>query len=250
MKDCDKKINKQMREKTMNKSFSIRSILFVAMLFFLSPVQANDIYIQQSGNNLDLDITQDGQNNVAGTSSAGIVLQGNTMTFNIDQVGNSNVVSATIKGVTYTGNIDLTGSSNDVALLCDSAGSGNCDTVSMSIDVTGSSADINVNIGEGADAENFTGTIDVTSAADETITLTANGTSAIADIDVTNNSGSAGNTATYTQTGDGDINGHTLTHSHTGDGGLTVISQSGVYDNIIDLTTSGDNAEINITQSD
>ena len=167
-----------------------------AFLIFVSPVFANDIYIQQSGNTLDLDITQDGQNNVAGTSSAGIVLQGNTMTFNIDQVGNSNVVSATIKGVTYTGNIDLTGSSNDVALLCSSASTGNCDTVSMSIDVTGSSADINVNIGEGADAENFTGTIDVTSAADETITLTANGKSAIADIDVTNSLGSAGNTAT------------------------------------------------------
>lgn len=221
-----------------------------AFLIFVSPVFANDIYIQQSGNTLDLDITQDGQNNVAGTSSAGIVLQGNTMTFNIDQVGNSNVVSATIKGVTYTGNIDLTGSSNDVALLCSSASTGNCDTVSMSIDVTGSSADINVNIGEGADAENFTGTIDVTSAADETITLTANGKSAIADIDVTNSLGSAGNTATYTQTGDGDVNGHTLTHSHTGDGAVSVISQSGVYDNIISLTTSGDNAEINITQSD
>jgi hypothetical protein len=221
-----------------------------AFLIFVSPVFANDIYIQQSGNTLDLDITQDGQNNVAGTSSAGIVLQGNTMTFNIDQVGNSNVVSATIKGVTYTGNIDLTGDSNDVALLCSSASTGNCDTVSMSIDVTGSSADINVNIGEGADAENFTGTIDVTSAADETITLTANGKSAIADIDVTNSLGSAGNTATYTQTGDGDVNGHTLTHSHTGDGAVSVISQSGVYDNIISLTTSGDNAEINITQSD
>ena len=221
-----------------------------AFLILVSPVFANDIYIQQSGNTLDLDITQDGQNNVAGTSSAGIVLQGNTMTFNIDQVGNSNVVSATVKGVTYTGNIDLTGDSNDVALLCSSASTGNCDTVSMSIDVTGSSADINVSIGEGADAENFTGTIDVTSAADETITLTANGTSAIADIDVTNSSGSAGNTATYSQTGDGDINGHTLTHSHTGDGAVTDISQSGVYDNIISLTTSGDNAEINITQSD
>ena len=221
-----------------------------AFLIFVSPVFANDIYIQQSGNTLDLDITQDGQNNVAGTSSSGIVLQGNTMTFNIDQVGDSNVVSATVKGVTYTGNIDLTGSSNDVALLCSSASTGNCDTVSMSIDVTGSSADINVNIGEGADAENFTGTIDVTSAADETITLTANGKSAIADIDVTNSLGSAGNTATYTQTGDGDVNGHTLTHSHTGDGAVSVISQSGVYDNIISLTTSGDNAEINITQSD
>lgn len=221
-----------------------------AFLILVSPVFANDIYIQQSGNTLDLDITQDGQNNVAGTSSAGIVLQGNTMTFNIDQVGNSNVVSATVKGVTYTGNIDLTGSSNDVALLCSSASTGNCDTVSMSIDVTGSSADINVSIGEGADAENFTGTIDVTSAADETITLTANGKSAIADIDVSNSSGSAGNTATYSQTGDGDINGHTLTHSHTGDGAVTAITQSGVYDNIISLTTSGDNAEINITQSD
>jgi hypothetical protein len=233
------------------KTFTKNVASSIAAFFILvSPVFANDIYIQQSGNTLDLDITQDGQNNVAGTSSAGIVLQGNTMTFNIDQVGNSNVVSATVKGVTYTGNIDLTGSSNDVALLCSSASTGNCDTVSMSIDVTGSSADINVSIGEGADAENFTGTIDVTSAADETITLTANGKSAIADIDVTNSSGSAGNTATYTQTGDGDINGHTLTHSHTGDGAVSVISQSGVYDNIISLTTSGDNAEINITQSD
>jgi len=221
-----------------------------AFLIFVSPVFANDIYIQQSGNALDLDITQDGQNNVAGTSSAGIVLQGNSMTFNIDQVGNSNVVSATIKGVTYTGNIDLTGDSNDVALLCSSASTGNCDTVSMSIDVTGSSADINVNIGEGADAESFTGTIDVASAADETITLTANGKSAIADIDVSNSSGSAGNSGTYTQTGNGDVNGHTLIHSHTGDGAVTDISQSGVYDNIISLTTSGDNAEINITQSD
>ena len=233
------------------KTFTKNVASSIAAFFILvSPVFANDIYIQQSGNTLDLDITQDGQNNVAGTSSAGIVLQGNTMTFNIDQVGDSNVVSATIKGVTYTGNIDLTGDSNDVALLCSSASTGNCDTVSMSIDVTGDSADINVNIGEGADAENFTGTIDVASAADETITLTANGTSAIADIDVTNSSGSAGNTATYSQTGDGDINGHTLTHSHTGDGAVTDISQSGVYDNIISLTTSGDNAEINITQSD
>jgi len=221
-----------------------------AFLIFASPVFANDIYIQQSGDTLDLDITQDGQNNVAGTSSAGIVLQGNTMTFNIDQVGDSNVVSATVKGVTYTGNIDLTGSSNDVALLCSSASTGNCDTVSMSIDVTGSSADINVSIGEGADAENFTGTIDVASAADETITLTVDGKSAIADIDVSNSQGSAGNTATYDIDGDGDVNGHSLTHSHTGDGALTVISQSGVYDNIVDLTTSGDNAEINITQSD
>ena len=234
----------------MNKSFAIRNILFVAMLIFISPVQANDIYIQQSGDNLDLDISQDGQNNVIGTSSTGVTLTGNAMTFNIDQIGGANVVSAVVKGVTYTGNIDLTGDSNDVALLCDSAGAGNCDTVSLSIDITGSSADINVSVGEAADAENFTGTIDITSGASETVTLTVDGKSAIADIDISNSSGSAGNTATIDINDDGDVNGHTLTHSHTGDGGLINITQSGLYDNIINLTTSGDGAEIDITQDD
>jgi hypothetical protein len=220
------------------------------MLIFISPVQANDIYIQQSGDNLDLDISQDGQNNVIGTSQTGVTLTGNAMTFNIDQIGGANVVSAIVKGVTYTGNIDLTGNSNDVALLCDSAGAGNCDTVSLSIDITGSSADINVSVGEAADAENFTGTIDITSGASETVTLTVDGKSAIADIDISNSQGSAGNTAVIDINDDGDTNGHTLTHSHTGDGGLINITQSGLYDNIISLTTSGDGAEIDITQDD
>jgi len=223
---------------------------FVLFFFSVAPVFANDIYIQQAGDNLDLDITQDGQNNVAGTSSTGIALDGNTMTFNIDQVGNSNVVSAIINGNTYTGNIDLTGDSNDVALLCDSSDAGNCETVSMSIDVTGDSADVNVSIGESADAQSFIGTIDITSAADETITLTADGKSAVVDIDITNSTGSAGNTATYDVNDDGDINGHTLTHSHTGDGAVINMTQSGLYDNIINVTTSGDNANIDITQDD
>ena len=224
--------------------------VFVLSFFSMGSALANDIYIQQSGDTLDLDITQDGQNNVAGTSVTGIVLTGNTMTFNIDQTGNSNIVSATIKGNTYTGNIDLTGDSNDVELLCDSGGAGNCETVSMSIDVTGDSADIAVSIGESADAESFIGTLDITSNASETVTLTADGKSAVVDIDISNSQGSAGNTATYDVNGDGDINGHTLTHSHTGDSGLVNITQSGLYDNIISLTTSGDNHEIDITQDD
>lgn len=234
----------------MNKRFSLRTVFLVSMLFFLSPALANDIYIQQSGDNLDLDITQDGQNNVAGTSLQGIELTGGTMTFNIDQVGNSNVVTTIINGNTYTGNIDLTGDSNQVDLLCDSAGAGNCETVSMSIDVTGDSADITVSIGETADAQNFVGTLDITSNASETVTLTLDGTNADADIDITNSLGSSGNTATYDVDGNGDVNGHSLTHSHTGDGAVINMTQSGIYDNVIDVTTSGDNHNIDITQSD
>ena len=213
----------------------------------LTPAVANDIYIQQSGDNLDLDITQDGQNNQAGNSTTAMSLTGNTMTFSISQVGDSNVIEALINGTTYTGNINLTGGLNTVDLDCAAS---NCDTVSMSIDVTGDSADITVDLGSTADASDYVGTIDITSAAAETFTLTVNAAAADADIDITNSSGLTGNTSTYTQTGDGDSAGHSLTHSHTGDGGVINMSQSGIYDNTIDVTTSGDNAAIDITQTD
>ena len=213
----------------------------------LTPAIANDIYIQQSGDNLDLDITQDGQNNVAGNSSTAMSLTGDSMTFSISQVGDGNVIEATINGTTYTGNINLTGGLNTVDLDCAAS---NCDTVSMSIDVTGDSADVTVDLGSTADASDYVGTIDITSAASETFTLTVNAAAADADIDITNSLGTVGNTSTYTQTGDGDSAGHSLTHSHTGDGGVINMSQSGIYDNKIDVTTSGDNATIDITQTD
>lgn len=219
----------------------------IGFMLVASSVMANDIYIQQSGDNLDLDITQDGQNNQAGNSTTAMSLTGGSMTFSISQVGDTNVIEALINGTTYTGNINLTGSSNTVDLDCAAT---NCDTVSMSIDVTGDSADITVDLGSTSDTSDYTGTIDITSNASETFTLTANASAADADIDISNASGLTGNTSSYTQSGDGDVNGHSLTHSHTGDGGVINMSQSGIYDNKINVTTSGDNAAIDITQSD
>ena len=224
---------------------TIKSILLWIMMSL--PVMANDIYVTQSGDNLDLDITQDGQNNQAGNSTTAMSLTGDSMTFSISQVGDSNVIEATINGATYTGNINLTGGLNTVDLDCAAS---NCDTVSMSIDVTGDSADVTVNLGSTADTSDYTGTIDITSAATETFTLTVNAAAADADIDITNSSGTVGNTSSYTQTGDGDTNGHSLTHNHTGDGAVINMSQSGIYDNKINVTTSGDNATIDITQTD
>ena len=221
--------------------------MFLLGWLIMTPAIANDIYIQQSGDNLDLDITQDGQNNQAGNSTTAMSLTGGSMTFSISQVGDSNVIEATINGTSYTGNINLTGGLNTVDLDCAAT---NCDTVSMSIDVTGDSADVTVNLGSTADASDYVGTIDITSAASETFTLTVNAAAADADIDITNSSGLTGNTSTYSQTGDGDSAGHSLTHNHTGDGGVINMSQSGIYDNKIDVTTSGDNAAIDITQTD
>ena len=48
------------------------------LLFFCSPLYANSIYIIQSGSNVDLDITQDGENNeIEGLSGSGSVVYGN-----------------------------------------------------------------------------------------------------------------------------------------------------------------------------
>jgi hypothetical protein len=50
--------------------------------------------------------------------------------------------------------------------------------------------------------------------------------------------------------GNGDSIGHTLIHTHVGSIADVDITQSGVYDNMITLTTSGDNHNIDIIQRD
>jgi len=146
----------------MNKSFSYIRILFISMLFFGSPAISNDIYIQQSGDGLDLDITQDGQDNVIGTSGTNVGLTGDDMTFSITQTGSYNTIAATIKGDTYVGTWAFTGDTNVVDLQCSSSASGNCDTVTLNITTTGSDNTFDFDIGGTADAASSTVSFTVT----------------------------------------------------------------------------------------
>ena len=72
------------------------SILFAIIVYMAmtSIVKANDIYITQSGDNLDLDITQDGQNNqVEGLSGSGnAIVYGANSTATFTQTGNNNQI--------------------------------------------------------------------------------------------------------------------------------------------------------------
>ena len=81
------------------------------LMLMTSLSYANDIYVTQSGASLDLDITQDGQNNTVGNSSTASTSTGATTTINIDQIGNSNVITYQINGASYTGTINLVGNS-------------------------------------------------------------------------------------------------------------------------------------------
>src|SRR5210317_454676 len=210
----------------------MKTIISVVMLMLMTSLSwSNDIYVTQSGANLDLDITQDGANNTIGNSTTASASTGATTILDIDQVGGSNVIKYQINGATYTGAISLTGDSNDIDLNCDSTnGNSSCGTITANITMTGSSNDIDLDIGETSDAAGST--VDGQSAV---LTITVNGdtNNYLIDID-----------------GNGDSIGHTLIHSHTGSIADVDITQSGVNDNIINLTTSGDNHTIGIIQRD
>ena len=227
----------------------MKTIISVIMLIMMTTLSyANDIYVTQSGNALDLDITQDGENNTVGNSTTASASAGVTTVLNIDQVGDSNVITYQIAGATYTGVINLQGNSNNVDLNCDTGGSNSsCGTANAVINFTGSSNDIDLDIGLTSSAN--TADVDIVgqSGSDSNVVAaTVDGNSAILTITVN------GDTNNYLIDidGNGDANGHTLIHSHTGSIADVDIIQSGVNDNMITLTTSGDNADIDISQTD
>ena len=223
-------------------------IAFIMLMFISLSVYANDIYITQSGSNLDLDVTQDGQNNTVGNSTTASTVSGATTNLAITQVGNSNVLTFDVNGATYTGTFSVTGDSNDIDFNCDSTnGNSSCGTATASIVWVGSSNDLDIDVGETADASNATVSITGASGSDSNVVAaTIDGTSVIMTLSIN------GDTNNYLIDidGDGDTNGHTLVHSHTGSIADVDITQSGIYDNLINLTTSGDNHDIDITQTD
>ena len=224
----------------------ILTTIFATALAFSA--YANDIYVTQSGDALDLDITQDGNNNTVGNSTTASASAGATTILNIDQVGSSNVITYQIAGATYTGVINLVGNSNNVDLNCDSGGSNSsCGSANAVINFTGSSNDIDLDIGQTSSASSADVDIVGQSGSDSNVVAaTVDGNSAILTITVN------GDTNNYLIDidGNGDSVGHTLIHSHTGGIADVDIIQSGVNDNMITLTTSGDNADIDISQTD
>jgi len=226
---------------------SITKIVMFLMMITM-PVMANDIYVTQSGATLTFDVLQDGQNNTIGNSTTASTVTGATSNFNIDQIGNSNVLTFDINGANYTGTFSTTGNSNNIDFNCDSGGTvSSCATVTASIIWVGSSNDLDIDVGETADATGANITISGASGSDSnTIAGTIDGESVIFTLTVNGDT----NNFLVDIDGDGDSAGHTYIHNHTGSIADVDITQSGIYDNMITLTTSGDNHNIDIIQRD
>ena len=244
----------------------MRSILMIlAVLAVSSTAFANDIYIQQVGDTLDLDIVQDGTDNEFGDSTTDATLTGDDMTFSITQTGDSNKIDAVIKGNDYTGTWAFTGDSNEVNMKCASTSAVDCETVTVNITTTGDDNIFKVFIGENSDADNLAANFTVTgdgnvvdvnndaTASDVTITLnnassTASGT--INNVGSGLTTGQGGNYVDIDQSGAGDSAGHSITLGVTGGGNNIKVLQSGVKDNKVDMTMQGDGGDVNISQTD
>ena len=210
---------------------------------------ANDIYVTQSGGSaFTFDVLQDGQNNTIGNSTTASTNTGATHNLNIDQVGNSNVLTYQVNGANFTGVFNTTGNSNNIDFNCDTGGSNSsCGTVNSNITFTGNSNDIDLDIGQTSAATSADVDIVGQSGSDSNVVAaTVDGNCAKLRITV------KGDTNNYLIDidGNGDAVGHTLIHSHTGGIADVDIIQSGVNDNMITLTTSGDNHDIDISQTD
>ena len=227
----------------MKKIITILSVIFISL-----SVHANDIYINQSGASLDLDVLQDGQNNTIGSSGTSSSVIGATTNLAITQIGDSNVMTFDVNGATYTGTFSVTGNSNNIDFNCDSAGNNSsCGTATASIVWVGSSNDIDIDIGETSSATGATVSITGASGSDSNTVLgTIDGNSAILTLSINGDT----NNFLVDIDGNGDSVGHTYVHTHTGSIADVDITQSGIYDNMVTLTTSGDNADIDITQTD
>lgn len=237
--------------------------LVLTSIFTVTPALANDIYIEQVGDTLDLDITQDGQNNVIGTSTTDVNLDGDSMTFAITQTGSLNSIIADIQGNTYTGAWTFTGDSNTVDLSCDSTSGTNCENITLNITATGDSNAFTFDIGDTADADGSTIGFTVTGDGN-VINSNVDGQSALVAVTVNNSSSTAtggassgllsssgsGNVVDINISGDGDSAGHTVKIDSTGGANSFTVTQSGIYDNTIDADFSGDDQDVDITQSD
>ena len=237
--------------------------LVLASFLSMTPAWANDIYIEQVGDTLDLDIVQDGANNVIGTSTTDVNLDGDSMTFAITQTGSLNTIVASIKGNNYTGAWTFTGDSNAVNLSCDSAGGTDCETVALNVTATGDSNTFDFDIGDVADAAGSQVAFTVTGDGN-VIKSAVDGKSTILTVAMNNSASSAsggaasglltssgsGNVVDVNIDGDGDSAGHTVILDITGGASSYTITQSGIYDNMLNADFDGDDQDVDISQTD
>ena len=113
----------------------------------------NEVYIDQSGNNANIDVEQLGSSNIIGGLNAvsgtmtPLDLDGLNLTLDINQIGSSNKFLGDILGDNITGFFEFDGDSNDFTIQVDPTDTYGADDGDFNVDVTGSSNEFTLDIG-------------------------------------------------------------------------------------------------------
>ena len=220
---------------------------FMMFLMSMSAMAVNKIYVTQAGASLVFDVLQDGDGNMVGNSTTASTVSGSASNFNIDQVGDSNIITFDINGDNFVGTWSTTGNSNNIDFNCDPADStSGCDYVNAVITFTGNLQDIDIDVGGTTSGDNADIDIVGASGTDSTVVAaTIDGTSAILRLTINGDS----NNYLIDIDGNGDVNGHTLIMTQTGITADVDVVQSGTDDNSATVVTTGDSQNIDITQT-
>jgi hypothetical protein len=248
--------------------------LIVSVYTALSFATDNTIYIDQSGDNANITILQDGAGNrVRGIQGVGTgnttpsVLNGDAILVDIQQIGSGNILNMGVITTTANGsaptsiNFVVTGNNSTSTLNLNNAGTGVNESTNLNVTQTGDSGVINMNI-LGSN-NNFTA--DQRGGNNNQLTTTINASSTLVNID---QSGGGGNQTTLNLTGDkgqvdittvgatnitsitqsgGAVSGHNAIVNLTGSGNNTTINQSGNIDTTVNIVSIGSGNTFSIT---
>lgn len=228
-------------------------VALVSVGTYAQSTSDNQVFIEQVGDSLNLNIQQTGYGNKIGgndfsSSAADMVITGSSLTFDIDQIGNSNLLYGPVVSDSSSFTTTFTGDSNSLDWNIGYIGS--TDSSDFDLSATGDSNTWDLDWGYVTSAERF----------DFDLTLTGSTNDFDVDVEVDD--------ATWDWTVDGSDNDIVSSQTDgayqyqlvdfTGDSGdLDLIQKSGTcptgttscYGHI-DLDITSDNATIAITQQD
>ena len=234
----------------------MKKVMLAFIMFFImtgASFADSNVYITQSGANLDLDITLDGNGNLIGAANDRTLLTGANLDVDIDLIGATNVITGDFIGAGEAGADDLkisqTGSTNTTALNVGASAA--TDDVRIIETRVGSSGEITYTIGNAATVQDVSVTVDVV-GDDIDIALTENssstGSDKTTDIDIATDSDDVDIIITHTGAG-----AHKTKLLCTGScaGSDFTMSQTGANSTDVDLTvTNATSSDVDITITD
>lgn len=176
------------------KKNKITLIALAMTIMFGKVVNANEIYMEQVGNNSTISIIQQGSDNTIGTEIDPIYIGSGSNTITIDQIGSTNSLAMLINGASTNATLSVTGSSNTQEITCGTKISASCSSSVINQTITGDDNTTTVNFSNGA---NHTSTINITGDTNNVTHTSTNTGITSASITVTGNT----NTIGVTQSG-------------------------------------------------